>query len=149
MPTRDVPSRLALIESLPAKLGEAMLRGAMGQCPRCGLRHGMFARFLKPVSRCRACGQDWTLHRADDFPPYCAIFITGHVMAPVMIALGSSDALPVAALTAIALLLASVMVIGLLQPLKGAIIALQWWMGMHDFEPAGRDEAKAGATPDV
>jgi len=142
MTIRQNPSdRLAVAESLPGRMGKAMSRGALGRCPRCGLKHGLFARYLKPAERCRACGQDWTLHRADDFPPYCAIFVTGHVMAPVMIALGSSDFLSLGAMMAIAVLLGAAMVIALLQPLKGAIIAMQWWMGMHDFVPAGRDEA--------
>jgi uncharacterized protein (DUF983 family) len=42
----------------------------------------------RPVPQCPACGQDWRGHRADDFPPYLAILVTGHVMAPVLIALG-------------------------------------------------------------
>jgi uncharacterized protein (DUF983 family) len=40
------------------------------------------------VPQCPACGQDWRGHRADDFPPYLAILVTGHVMAPVIIELG-------------------------------------------------------------
>jgi hypothetical protein len=35
------------------------------------------------------------------------------------------------------------MLFALLQPAKGAIIALQWWIGMHGFQPAGRDEVAA------
>lgn len=125
---------------LPASIWWAMRRGALGHCPRCGLP-GLFARYLKATPRCRACGQDWTLHRADDFPPYVSILLTGHIMAPVLIALASADSLSLGAKMAIAVLLAVVLMIALLQPAKGAIIAAQWWMGLNEFSPGGRDEA--------
>ena len=70
-----------------------------------------------------------------------SILITGHIMAPVIIELGSNDSLPMWAKLALGLVFASVLLLGLLQPAKGAIIALQWWIGMHGFSPAGRDEA--------
>lgn len=130
---------------LPATLIQAMMRGARFRCPRCDSK-GLFARYLKPESKCSHCGQDWTLHQADDFPPYVSMFITGHLMAPVIIELGSSQ-LSMAAQLAIAFGVGSVLMVGLLQPAKGAIIALQWWMGMHDFRPAGRDEAEAVFGP--
>jgi len=122
----------AFVPDLPVSLFAAMRRGGLGRCPRCGGAH-LFARFLKPVERCPLCGQDWTLHAADDFPPYVAIIITGHVMAPIMILLGSSATLPTWVLVAIALVIAVTMLMTLLQPAKGAIIALQWWMGMQGF----------------
>ena len=124
---------------LPDSLKAAVLRGVRGQCPRCGNAH-MFVRYLKPDPLCPSCGQDWTLHQADDFPPYVAIFVAGHVLAPVLIALSIADVLPMWGEMTIALVLAAAMLFALLQPSKGAIIALQWWMGMHGFKPGGRDE---------
>ncbi len=129
---------------LPHTLGAAMRRGITGRCPRCGGAH-LFAGFLKPVERCPLCAQDWTLHAADDFPPYVSIIITGHLMAPVFIVLGSLTALSMIWTTGIALLLAVPLLLALLQPAKGGIIALQWWMGMHGFAPRpGKIEAGAG-----
>lgn len=131
----------ALPRTLPHTLPQALARGLRGRCPRCGEAE-LFARFLKPVPRCRVCGQDWTLHAADDFPPYVSILITGHVMAPVIIGLVLGTDLSGGALMAIALLLAVTMLLGLLQPAKGAIIALQWWLGMHGFATSpGKREA--------
>lgn len=126
---------------LPHSLWAAMRRGLAGHCPRCGKAH-LFARFLKPVERCPMCAQDWTLHAADDFPPYVAIIVTAHLMAPVMILLGSSTFLPTWGLVAIALGIAVPMMLAILQPAKGAIIALQWWIGMQGFAPRpGKVEA--------
>lgn len=133
---------------LPKTLGAAMRRGVAGRCPRCGGAR-LFAGFLKPVDRCPRCSQDWTLHAADDFPPYVSIIITGHVMAPVMIVLGSLTALSMGLTVAIALTLAVSMLLALLQPAKGGIIALQWWMGMHGFAPhPGKIEAHAAIAAD-
>ncbi|MFM2301336.1 MAG: hypothetical protein RLZZ84_1072 [Pseudomonadota bacterium] len=126
--------------ALPGTYKAAILRGLLGKCPRCG-EAKLFAKYLKPDPCCPACGQDWTRHQADDFPPYIAIFITGHLMAPVVIELGSNDALPLWGRLLLGLLIASTVMFSLLQPAKGAIIALQWWLGMHRFDPAGRDEA--------
>lgn len=108
------------------------MRGARGRCPRCG-EAKLFLRFLKPRPHCPACGQDWTYQQADDFPAYVSIFVTGHLMAPLIIALVRDAGLSVTALVVIILPLAVTMMIGLLQPAKGAIIALQWWFGMHGF----------------
>lgn len=118
--------------ALPASGREAMVRGARGLCPRCNDAK-LFARFLKPVATCAHCLQDWTHQQADDFPAYVSILLTGHIMAPIIIALVQETALSLAALAAIIVLSMLALMIGFLQPAKGAIIALQWWFGMHGF----------------
>jgi len=119
--------------ALPASGPKAMLRGARGRCPRCG-NAKLFYRFLKPVEICPGCGQDWTHQQADDFPAYVSILLTGHIVAPIIIALIQETALSLPALAAIIVPLMLTLMIGFLQPAKGAIIALQWWFGMHGFE---------------
>jgi uncharacterized protein (DUF983 family) len=119
--------------ALPSSGLEAMARGARGRCPRCK-EAKLFLRFLKPAACCPRCGQDWSHQQADDFPAYVSILITGHLMAPLIIALVRDAGLSVTALVAILVPLAMVLMIGLLQPAKGAIIALQWWFGMHGFK---------------
>lgn len=127
--------------SLPQGLGGALWRGVKGKCPRCGGTH-LFAAFLKPVERCRMCGQNWTLHAADDFPPYIAILLTGHIMAPVIIELGLSPAIPGWAMMLIVAVMAVALLTAFLQPAKGGVIALQWWLGLQGFAAKpGRVEA--------
>ena len=118
---------------LPLSGMEAALRGASGKCPRCGEAR-LFLRFLKPIPHCPHCGQDWTLQQADDFPAYVSIFLTGHLLAPLIILLILEFEIPAGILVAIILPLAAAMMLGLLQPAKGAIIALQWWLGLHGFQ---------------
>ena len=117
---------------LPTSGGEAMLRGGRGRCPRCNDAK-LFSGYLKPVAVCPSCQQDWTHQQADDFPAYIAILLTGHIMAPIIIALIQETALSLAALAAIIVPLMLALMFGFLQPAKGAIIAMQWWFGMHGF----------------
>ncbi len=132
--------------ALPATLSAAILRGIKGRCPRCG-EAKLFRKFLKPIDRCPTCQQDWTAQRADDLPPYISILLTGHVLAPVIIYFGAIAPIPLWQAMAICLTLASILMIGLLQPAKGGTIALQWWHGMHGFVPSGHDEAAAALPP--
>ena len=130
--------------ALPPSLRTALLRGIMSKCPRCG-EAKLFAKFLKPVAICPRCHQDWSLHRADDMPPYISILITGHVLAPLIIYFGAVSDVSMGQALAICLTLAGVLMITLLQPAKGATIALQWWHGMHGFVPSGKSEAAQAA----
>ena len=109
----------------------------LNYCPSSVEIYGMWtniARYLKPVERCACCGQDWTLHQADDFPAYIAIFISGHLLAPVLIAAGSRELLPMGWLALIAVVGALLLTIVMLQPAKGAVIALQYHWRMHGFD---------------
>ena len=119
--------------TLPRRLLDAVLRGIRGKCPRCD-GASLFHRWLKPVEHCHLCGQDWTPARADDIPPYISIFLTGHILAPVMILLVLDMQLSVAATLAIILPLAIVLMLAILQPAKGGVMAAQWWLGLGDFE---------------
>jgi uncharacterized protein (DUF983 family) len=61
-------------------------------------------------------------------------------MAPLIILLVNDFDLSSGALLAIIIPLALGMMLGMLQPVKGAVIAMQWWFGLHGFRkerPAG------------
>lgn len=118
--------------SLPSRGGAALLRGLRGQCPRCAAAP-LFRRWLKPHDHCPACRIDWTPQRADDFPAYIAILLTGHLLAPLIIVLVLRWDLGPGALAMIILPLTVVLMLGLLQPAKGGVIALQWWHGLNGF----------------
>jgi len=126
----------------PHSLWRAMARGLMGHCPRCG-QGRLFRAFLKPVDRCGRCDQDWSLQRADDFPAYASLFITGHLVAPLAVYLARDASISSAMASAIILPITAALAIDLLQPCKGAIIAVQWRMGMHGFQrqPSAADDA--------
>src|SRR5262249_22486278 len=115
--------------TLPATYGQAALRGARCRCPRCG-EGRLFRKWLKPLERCPACMLDLTPQRADDFPAYIAMIVTGHLMAPVIIMLSKDFAMGVLGMFAVVVPLALVMMLAMLQPAKGGVIATQWWFGM-------------------
>jgi uncharacterized protein (DUF983 family) len=111
----------------------AMKRGFRGRCPRCG-EGKLFRAFLKVDNKCPVCGLDFTPHRADDLPAYLVIIIVGHVMVPLALWIEINYSPPVVLQLAIylpATLLASLL---LLQPVKGAVVGLQWALRMHGFD---------------
>lgn len=118
---------------LPKTVRQAIGRGVRNRCPSCGERP-LFLRFLKPMEHCQTCGQDWTPQQADDFPAYIAIIVTGHIMAPFVIFMVSKTNFPMWINLAIILTLTLVLTASLLQPAKGGVIALQWWMEMNGFK---------------
>jgi uncharacterized protein (DUF983 family) len=120
--------------SSPRSVWTAIGRGVRSRCPSCGGTK-LFRKFLKPIAQCTRCGQDWTHQQADDFPAYVSIFLTGHLLAPPVVVLVKTTDLSIGALLALILPAAATLMIGLLQPAKGAIIAIQWWFGLHGFQP--------------
>ena len=125
--------------ALPQTASQAAIRGLRGRCPSCG-EGRMFIRLLKPFEHCPKCGQDWTAQQADDFPAYVAIIVTGHIMAPIIIFMVNETDFSMWTNLAIMICLALILIGALLQPAKGAIIALQWWMGLNGFVKPARPE---------
>src|ERR1700685_2959579 len=110
--------------ALPAGAGQAVWRGLRGRCPACGEGH-IFRAFLKVNDACPHCGEELHHHRADDFPAYLVIAITGHILVPIVLAVETEIAPPVVVSMVMWPSIALVMALGLLQPVKGAVIAIQ------------------------
>lgn len=73
------------------------------------------------------------MQQADDFPAYIGIFVVGHLLAPVVIAM-ISGGMSAWATLAILLPVSIVMLLVTLQPTKGAVIAFLWWHGIGAFK---------------
>ena len=123
----------------------AMKRGLRGRCPNCG-EGKLFRAFLKVADRCTECGQDLTHHRADDLPAYLVIVIVGHILVPLVLAVETHIAPPVLLSMTLWPLTALAMTLGLLQPIKGAVVAVQWYGGMHGFEDAMKARTQAAVS---
>jgi uncharacterized protein (DUF983 family) len=93
----------------------------------------MFARYLKVGDTCAACGEELHHHRADDAPPYFTIFIVGHIVVPLLMALELAVEPPVWVHLALWLPLTVILSLALLPVVKGAIVGLQWALRMHGF----------------
>jgi uncharacterized protein (DUF983 family) len=114
-------------------LWTAVKRGMRGRCPRCG-QGKLFRAFLKVDDRCSACGLDFTPHRADDLPAYLVIIIVGHIVVPLALMIETNYSPPVALQLAVYLPVTFVASLLLLQPVKGAVVAIQWALRMHGFD---------------
>ena len=111
----------------------ALKRGFRGRCPRCG-EGKLFRAFLKTADHCSACGQDFTPHRADDLPAYLVIVIVGHIVVPLALRIVTNYSPPLALQLAIYLPLTFIASLVLLQPVKGAVVGVQWALRMHGFD---------------
>jgi uncharacterized protein (DUF983 family) len=111
----------------------SLKRGFRGRCPRCG-EGKLFRAYLKVDNNCRVCGLDFTPHRADDLPAYLVIVIVGHLVVPTALMVETDFSPPVWLQLSIYLPLTLVLSLLLLQPVKGAVVGLQWALRMHGFD---------------
>lgn len=78
------------------------------------------------------------MQQADDFPAYIGIFVVGHLISAVVIAMIATWGMSAWATLAIILPVAVVMLLAMLQPTKGAVIAFLWWHGIGAFRQERR-----------
>jgi len=114
---------------------KAMWRGFRCACPKCG-EGKLFGRFLKVASKCAVCGEDYTAQKADDFPAYCVIVVVGHIVVPLLMIFELYFDPGFWTEVAIFTPITAALSLALLQPTKGAIVGLQWELGMHGFHRA-------------
>lgn len=119
---------------------QAMFRGLRGRCPNCG-RGRMFSSFLKVVDRCDVCGEELFHQRADDFPPYIVIVLVGHTVVPLALTVEMAYAPPLWLQVAVWGPATIALALAFIQPVKGAVVALQWYGQMHGFGQPWADEA--------
>ncbi len=123
---------------------QAMGRGLLCHCPNCG-KGRLFRAFLKVADTCQVCGEDLHHHRADDFPAYIVIVIVGHIIIPAVLYVETHYAPSYWVHLALWLPSTIGLSVALMQPVKGAIVGLQWVAGMHGFEDAKRRRTLAAS----
>lgn len=123
----------------PRDWKQAMLRGWRGRCPSCG-EGRLFGRFLKVQPACASCGTELHHHRADDLPPYLTMAIVGHLVVWLILIAEIDFSLPLWVHLALWPLLTVGLSLWLIQPIKGAVVGLQWANRMHGFGGESEDE---------
>jgi uncharacterized protein (DUF983 family) len=116
-------------------LGTAILRGIRCRCPNCGAGK-LFVKFLRVADTCPNCGEELHHHRADDLPAYLVILILGHILVPGVVILEVDYHPAYWVQAAIWLPLIPILALILLQPCKGAVVAVEWYNGMRGFAPS-------------
>ncbi|RWB51934.1 DUF983 domain-containing protein [Mesorhizobium sp.] len=113
-------------------LWTAIKRGLLGRCPHCG-EGKLFYAFTKSVDKCSVCGEELHHHRADDLPAYLVIVIVGHIVVGAFMGVEATSTLTLWQHALIWVPLTFGLAVALLQPVKGAVIGLQWALYMHGF----------------
>jgi uncharacterized protein (DUF983 family) len=103
----------------------ALLRGALGHCPRCG-EGRLLHHYLKIVDRCAVCGEPYGHYRTDDAAPWLTILVVGHITVPIILICELNFQLPIAIALAIYLPLIVGLTLVLLPRCKGLIAAILW-----------------------
>lgn len=104
---------------------DAVSAGLAGRCPRCG-EGKLFNGFLSTAPACRACGLDYAFADSGDGPAVFVILIGGFLVVGLLLWTEITYEPPVWVHLVIFLPLALVICLGMLRPLKGVMIALQY-----------------------
>ncbi len=119
----------------------AIAIGLACKCPRCG-EGRLYAGFLSVAERCTVCGLDFKKADSGDGPAVFIIFILGFLVVPAALWVESRFAPPMWLHVAIWPPLILGAALGLLRPMKGVLIALQYRhraseSGTIDYDDAG------------
>ena len=103
----------------------ALGTGLRGRCPRCG-EGRIFSGFLTVAPRCNVCGLDFSFADAADGPAVFVILIIGFIVAAAALLVEIAFSPPLWVHVVLWGPLVLVLCLGLLRPLKGVMVALQY-----------------------
>jgi uncharacterized protein (DUF983 family) len=99
--------------------------GMRGRCPRCG-EGRLFSGFLTLQPRCAACGLDFSFADAGDGPAQFVILIVGFIVAGGALVVEVAYSPPLWVHFMLWGPLVLILCLGMLRPLKGVLVALQY-----------------------
>lgn len=99
--------------------------GLSGRCPRCG-EGKLFDGYLKLKPRCAACGLDFSFADSADGPAVFIMLIAGFFVLGLALYVEIAYTPPIWLHLLLWLPLALVTCLGLLRPMKGLAVALQY-----------------------
>jgi len=135
IPTRWQPDQDAAPNAWPQPpLLTAIGRGLLGRCPACG-KSRLFNGFLRVSTMCANCQAPLGLARADDAPPYFTIFVTGHIVIPLLYTVDRMGESPLWLMSAIFIPLTLFLALGLIRPVKGGTVGLMLTLNMLKSDP--------------
>lgn len=109
--------------------------GLRGRCPRCGRGH-LFKGYLKVRPTCEACGLDFTFIDSGDGPAFFVMTIVGVVVVGLAMWVEFTYEPPIWLHMLLWVPLTLILSLGLVRPLKGLMIALQY----HNKAEEGRTQ---------
>ncbi len=99
--------------------------GIAGRCPRCG-EGRMFNGFITVAEKCDHCGLDLKFADAGDGPAIFVMLIAGFIIVGAALWLEVNYEPPMWVFLVIFLPLTLIVCLGMLRPLKGVLVALQY-----------------------
>ena len=99
--------------------------GMGGRCPRCG-EGKLFKGFITIADKCGNCGLDYKFADAGDGPAIFVMLIAGFIIVGAALWLEVAYEPPMWVFLVVFLPLTLVVCLGMLRPLKGALVALQF-----------------------
>lgn len=99
--------------------------GLSGRCPRCG-EGRLFEGFLNVPPSCRSCGLDYRFADSGDGPAVFVILIAGFLVVGLLLWTEIRYEPPIWVHLVIFLPMTLILCLGMLRPLKGVMIALQY-----------------------
>jgi uncharacterized protein (DUF983 family) len=115
----------AMSGSEKTQLPAVILTGLVGHCPRCH-KGSMFSRFLTVAPVCQACGLNFGFADAGDGPAVFVMLFGGFLVVGGALFVEVMYEPPFWVYLVVFLPLTAIVCVGLLQPLKGVLIALQY-----------------------
>jgi uncharacterized protein (DUF983 family) len=104
----------------------AIAAGLSCACPRCG-RGRLFAGFLNLQPRCERCGLDYSFADSGDGPAVFIMFLAGAIVVGAALVTEILFKPPYWVHAALWLPLILIVTLGPLRPMKGLMIALQYY----------------------
>jgi uncharacterized protein (DUF983 family) len=111
----------------PAESLSGAIRGGLAcRCPRCG-QGKLFLGFLTLQPRCEACGLDYGFADAGDGPAVFIMFLAGFIVVGAALVTEALYHPPYWVHAVLWLPLILIVTLGPLRPMKGLMIALQYY----------------------
>jgi len=99
--------------------------GVLGRCPRCGGGR-LFTGFVDLAPACEACGLDYGFADSGDGPAVMVTLLAGFVVVGAALVVEVKYEPPMWLHLAIFLPLTLIVCLGMLRPLKGVLVSLQY-----------------------
>ncbi len=103
----------------------AMMVGLKGRCPRCG-EGRLFKGYLSLAPKCESCGLDYSFIDTADGPAFFVMSFVGIVVCALALWVEFTFEPPIWLHLVMWFSLTAVMCLGLVRPLKGLMVALQY-----------------------
>lgn len=104
---------------------QILWRGMKGVCPKCGVGR-LLQGYVTPNAACAHCHEDYSQIRADDAPAWLTIFLTGHLLVPLLMYFVKAD--QISEITKLSILFGALIICMavILPRAKGLFIAAIW-----------------------